>query len=42
MEEEKTENSGIMKFPVIEEEEMMDVIKKNEEWKGSRSRWYKC
>ena len=27
-EEEKTENSGIMKFPVIEEEEMMDVIKK--------------
>ena len=27
-EEEKMENSGIMKFPVIEEEEMMDVIKK--------------
>ena len=27
MEEEKEENSGIMKFPVIHEEEMMTVIK---------------
>merc|ERR1711874_252527 len=34
-EEEKTENSGIMKFPVIEEEEMMDLIKKMKNGKAA-------
>ena len=34
-EEEKTENSGIMKFPVIEEKEMMDVIKKMKNGKAA-------
>ena len=34
-EEEKQENSRIMKFPVIEEEEMMDVIKKMKNGKAA-------